>query len=185
MEIRHPQEKIVERYDYNGAAVELVEWEDTVWWGKIAYAAGGAEEPDVERLMEEFQALPGVQEGRERDWDVCMSIDYLSDERPSGVLFGFLAQGGAQPEGYDRYAVPKARYLRIRMCQETARALEKEPWTGGVPPYSWIGEQIGPALGYAYGDDTLPIVEYYGFFDPEKGAHEYCYLYVPVKRADS
>ncbi len=38
-----------------------------------------------------------------------------------------------------------------------------------------------PKLGYTYGSDTLPIIEYYGFFKPEEGTHEYCYLYVPVK----
>ena len=52
---------------------------------------------------------------------------------------------------------------------------------GGIPPYQWIGEQIAPELGYSYGNDTLPIVEYYGFFKPEEGTHEYCYLYVPIK----
>jgi len=25
------------------------------------------------------------------------------------------------------------------------------------------------------------MVEYYGFFKPEVGMHEYCYLYVPVR----
>ena len=68
------------------------------------------------------------------------------------------------------------------MCDETARVLGHKPWEGGIPPYQWIGEQIAPNLGYTYGNGTLPIIEYYVFFKPEEGTHEYCYLYVPVKK---
>ena len=181
MGILHPQETVVKTYDYNGIAVELVEWKETVWCGRIGFADGNVGEPDVERVMEEFMAVSAVPVGREENWDVCMSLNYLSDQRASGVLFGFLVRDAPQPEGYDLYRVPAAQFLRIRLCGETARALGHEPWAGGIPPYGWIGEQIAPALGYAYGDDSLPVIEYYGFFDPQKGTHEYCYLYVPVK----
>lgn len=58
------------------------------------------------------------------------------------------------------------------MCDETARALGHEPRVGGIPPYHWIREQIAPKFGYIYGNDTLPIIEYYGFFKPEDGTHE-------------
>lgn len=117
---------------------------------------------------------------REDNWDICMSVNYLSDERPSGVMFGFLVADGVQPEQYDIYKVPAAKFLRIRMCAETAKALGREPWEGGIPPYHWIGEQIAPELGFTYGSDTLPVVEYYGYFKPDEGTHEYCYLYVPA-----
>lgn len=110
-----------------------------------------------------------------------MSLNYLSDERPSGVMFGFLVVADIQPDSYDIYRIPAANFLRIRMCDETARALGHEPWTGGIPPYQWIGEQIAPEFCYTYGDDTLPVIEYYGFFKPDDGTHEYCYLYVPVQ----
>ena len=46
------------------------------------------------------------------------------------------------------------------MCDETAGALGHKPWTGGVPPYHWIGEQIASGLGYTYGSAAIPIVEY-------------------------
>ena len=38
MDIRHPQENIIKTYDYNGIAVDLVEWSDSVWCGKAGYA---------------------------------------------------------------------------------------------------------------------------------------------------
>lgn len=181
---QHPQEKILKTFGYKGIAVDLVEWEDTVWCGKIGRADSNTGEPDVEQLMSDFMSVSAVPNGREDNWDVCMSIDYLSDERPSGVLFGFLVAGDVQPEQYDIYKVPAARFLRIRLCEETARALGHDPWTGGIPPYQWIGEQIAPELGCTYGSDTLPIVEYYGFYDPETRTHKHCYLYVPVNGPD-
>ena len=184
MNIQHPQENIIKTYNYNSIAVDLVEWRDTVWCGKIAYADNNTDEPNVEKLMEDFMSISATPDGREDHWDICMSINYLSDKRPSGVMFGFLVAGDNQPDQYDIYKVPTVRFLRIRICDETAKALGRDSWTGGIPPYHWIGEQIAPELGYTYGSDTLPIVEYYGFFNQEKGAHEYCYLYVPVMESE-
>ena len=178
---QHPQEKIVKTYDYKGITVDLVEWCATTWCGKLGYADNNTDEPDVEKIMEYFMSVSAPPNSREDNWDICMSINYLSQERPSGVMFGFHVTADAQPDCYDIYKVPAAKYMRIRICEETAQALGHEPWMGGIPPYEWIGEQIAPELGYTYGSDTLPIIEYYGFFKPEEGTHEYCYLYVPVK----
>ena len=181
MSMQHPQERIIKTYDYHGIAVDLVEWDDTVWCGKIGFASNNIDEPNVEKIMEDFMSVSAVPNGREDHWDICISLNYLSDERPDGVMFGFLVSGEDQPGEYDIYKVPAARFLRVRLCDETAKALGQAPWTGGIPPYHWVGERIAPELGYTYGSDTLPIIEYYGFFDSEKSQHEYCYLYVPVK----
>lgn len=181
MNIQHPQENIIKTYDYKGIAVDLVEWSHSVWCGKVGYADNNTDEPNVEKIMEDFMSVSASPNSREDHWDICMSLNYLSCERPSGVMFGFLVATDVQPASYDICKIPTAKFLRIRMCDETARILGHEPWAGGVPPYHWIGEQIAPELGYIYGNDTLPIVEYYGFFKPEDGTHEYCYLYVPVQ----
>ena len=182
---KHPQEKIIETFDHNGVTVEIVEWTETIWCGKIGYAANNTDEPDVDKIMGDFQALnfPAVVTDRlENNWDVCLSANYLSKERPNGVMFGSLVATDRQPDGFDIFKVPAAKYARIRMCDETAKALGHEPFKGGIPPYEWIGEQIAPKICYGYGDDKLPIFEYYGYWNPEKNAHEFTYLYVPVKK---
>lgn len=184
MNTQHPQENIIKTYEYKGIIVDLVDWSDTIWCGKIGYADNSTDEPNVEKIMKDFMSISDVPNSREDNWDICMSINYLSDKRPSSVMFGFFVANGNQPKAYDIYKVPAARFLRIRMCDETSKALGHEPWTGGIPPYHWIGEQIAPELGFVYGSDTLPIIEYYGFFKPERGVHEYCYLYVPIKEKD-
>ena len=183
MTTQHPQEKVIETFNYNGATVDLVEWKDTIWCGKIGYALNNTDEPNVDKIMSEFMSLNNiVVNERENDWDVYMSVNYLSAERPNGVMFGFLVAMEQQPDGFDIYKVPATQYIRICMCEETAKTLEHEPWNGGIPPYEWIGEQIAPKFGYRYGNDTLPIFEYYGYYNPDKNAHEFRYLYVPVEK---
>lgn len=181
MTIHHPQENIIKTYGFNGITADLVEWGATIWCGKIGYADNHTDEPNVEKIMDDFMSVSALPNGREDHWDICMSINYLTRERLDGVMFGFLVTTDVQPDSYDIYKIPSAKFLRIKICDETARALGHEPWVGGIPPYQWIGEQIAPQLGYTYGSDTLPVIEYYGFFNPEDGRHAYCYLYVPVR----
>ncbi len=139
MNMQHPQENIIKTYDYNGTLVDLIEWNDTVWCGKVGYADNNTDEPNVEKIMEDFMSVTTLPDGREDNWDICMSLNYLSHERPSGVMFGFLVTTDVQPDSYDIYKIPAAKFLRIRMCDETARVLGHEPWMGGIPPYHWIG----------------------------------------------
>lgn len=181
---RHPQETIIKSYVCKGIGVELVEWTQSLWCGKIGYAADNDGEPDVEKLMGDFmsaQSLGTAVKEREEGWDVCISLNYLSGERPSGVMFGFLVGSADQPDVFDMLKLPPARYMRLKICEETSKALGREPWTGGVPPYEWITEEIAPECGLRCGEDTLPVIEYYGYYDPEKNQHRFCYLYVPVQ----
>jgi hypothetical protein len=179
----HPQEKLIETFNYNSVTVELVEWADTIWCGKIGYAVNNTDEPDVEKIMDGFMALNSQSSnGRENGWDVCMSVNYLSKERPNGVMIGFLVNTEEQPHIFDIYKVPAQRFMRIRMNDETAKSLGHEPFKGGIPPYEWIGEQIAPKYGYKYADDTRPIFEYYGFWNDNTGSHEFSYLYVSVEK---
>ncbi len=187
MEKLHSQEEIRKSFDYNGTMVDLVVWKETIWCGKVGYAADNVDEPDVEKIMNDFMAtcVPTISPNqREEYWDVCMSINYLSDKHPNGVLFGFRVETEEQPDCYDIVKIPAALYMRVKICDETFKALGVEPWTGGIPPYEWIGEQIAPEFGYTYGSDTYPIVEYYGHNKTDNSI-EVCYLYVPVQEAIS
>ncbi|HBL84350.1 MAG: hypothetical protein A2Y17_05015 [Clostridiales bacterium GWF2_38_85] len=181
----HPQEKIIETFKYNGVPVEVVEWSETIWCGKIGYADNNTDEPNVDAILNGFMSLdiPAINERIEPDWDVCMSVNYFSKERPNGVMFGDLVGTEHQPDGFDVYKLPAGQYLRIEINDESAKALGSQPWNGGIPPYKWIGEQLAPQFGYRYGDDHLPVFEYYGYYKPEKNAHEFRYLYVPVEKA--
>lgn len=101
MGMQHPQERIIKTFDYNGIIVDLIEWSDTIWCGKVGYADNNTDEPNVERIMEDFMSISAVPNARENDWDICMSLNYLSDQRSSGVMFGFLVSTDIQPDVYD------------------------------------------------------------------------------------
>ena len=180
----HPQEKIIDTFKYNGVPVEVVEWSDTIWCGKIGYADNNMDEPNVDNILSGFMALDihAINERIEPDWDVCMSVNYFSKERPNGVMFADLVGTENQPEGFDVYNLPAGQYLRLAINEDSAKALGSQPWEGGIPPYEWVGEQLAPQFGYHYGDDRLPVFEYYGYYKPEKNAHEFRYLYVPVEK---
>ena len=47
MNIQHPQENIIKTYNYKGIFVDLVEWSDTIWCGKVGYADNNTDEPNV------------------------------------------------------------------------------------------------------------------------------------------
>ncbi len=179
----HIQEKILETFDLgSGASAQLVRWDETLWCGKILFAENNTDEPDMEKLMEEFVALGDAELSPvdpEAGWDVCMSFNYLSAERPSGVFFGFLVQSHKQPRGFDMRWPPEGRYLKLEINEQTARVLESEPMEGGVPPYQWVSEALGPRLGFSCPDSELPLVEYY--HHKEDGTIDGCWLYVPVQ----
>jgi len=182
MDCTHLQEKNIKTFDCNGVIVELVSWSETIWCGKIGYAVNNVDEPDVEKIAHDASIIfpNNTPNMREKNCEVCISLNYLSKERPNGVMFGFLVETEEQPDCYDVIKVPSALYMKIQICEETFNALNVEPWTGGIPPYEWIGEILAPEYGYKYGDDTLPIYEYY-LQNPETSNIEACYLYVPVQ----
>lgn len=186
MESMHRQETVLENFTFNGAEAQLVEWTETLWCGKVQYAEDFVNEPDVEKLMEDFTALGDSEaspNGPEAGWDVCLSLNYLSTQRPSGVFFGFLVESRDQPQGFDQLWLPQGRFLRVEINEQTAKALDSEPWTGGVPPFQWVSETLGPKLGFTVEDSALPIVEYYQH--KEDGSIAGCWLYVPVAGAKS
>jgi len=181
-----PQETLIEAFDVNGIKAEVVDWQETIWCGKLAHGRKNNSEPNVEKLLHSYLKLDNpalTKSPTEPEWSVCMSLNYLS-ERPRGIMFGMQVDSEQQLKVYDIYKMPPARYMRVLICEETAQALGVEMWHGGIPPYGWIGEHIAPRCGYRYGSNTLPVFEYYGFYDPETNGHKFCYLYVPVEKVD-
>ncbi len=187
MALRHSHENIIETFDYNGAKIELVNWQNTIWCGKIGYAVNNTDEPDVEEIMAAYRRLNGEKiNGKYKpERDCCISVNYLSAERPNGVFFGEMVETDNQEDCFDILKIPSAQFMRIQICSETAEALGREMWQGGIPPYEWIYDIIAPHFGYKTGDDTVPIIEYYGHYKPnlpETFENKLCYLYVPVAK---
>jgi len=110
MNTLHAHETLVEAFDYCGVTVELVEWKETLWCGKIGYAANNTDEPDVDRIAAEMaEAVKVAPNMREEEWETCLSFNYLSDSRPNGVMFAFRVEACNQQGLYDVISVPCGR----------------------------------------------------------------------------
>lgn len=187
MTIQHTQEKVIETLNYNGINVDIVEWTDTIWCGKVGYAVNNTDEPNVDEIMTNYKRLSRSKANGKFNpvRDGCISVNYLSSERPNGVMFGEMVRTNEQSDGFDILYIPTAIYMRILICDETANALNKEPWHGGIPPYSWIYDLLAPHFGYKPGSDILPIIEYYGHYkpgEPKIYENKLCFLYVPIEK---
>lgn len=187
MTLYHSHENILKAFNYNGAKIELVDWQETIWCGKIGYAVNNTEEPNVDEILAAYKSLDCDKiSGKYKPVrDCCISVNYLSAERLNGVFFGEMVETDNQADCFDILKIPSAQFMRIQICFETAEALGKEMWYGGIPPYQWIYDLIAPHFGYKPSDDTIPIVEYYGHYKPnlpEIFENKLFYLYVPVAK---
>ena len=57
MKLLHSHEKIIETLDYNNIIVDIIEWSETIWCGKIGYATNNTDEPDVDEIMTNYKRL--------------------------------------------------------------------------------------------------------------------------------
>ena len=177
---KHPQERIVDTFKYNDMPVEVVEWDATIWCGKIGYAENAVDAPDVGRISDAFLAQDHAEiNGRlETAANALIHLDFHTSERPSAAMFAFLVNTESQPDGFDVYRIPAGIYMRLALAEESAQALGVEPWSGGPPPEEWIASRLAPQFGYSQAFD-LPVIEYYGYLHGSTDVAN-AFLYVPV-----
>ena len=103
MTMQHSHEKILETFSYNGVIIDVVAWTATIWCGKIGYAENNVNEPYVDEIMTNYHRLSRSKANGKFSpvRDGCISVNYLSVERPNGVMFGEMVRTKEQPEGFD------------------------------------------------------------------------------------
>ncbi len=90
----HSQEKVLKTYNLGqGASAELVQWEETLWCGKLRIAENNTDEPDIEKLMEEFVALGDAEP---RAW--VGRVHELQLSHIGAAQRGFLRVPGPEPQ---------------------------------------------------------------------------------------
>ena len=182
--VKHPQERIMETFKYNGMPVEVVEWDETLWCGKIERACNTMDEPDMWKLSNEFlsQDRTAINERLETAANTLLHFDFFTSERPASAMFAFLVKTENQPEGFDVQEVPAGQYMRLDLSPESAKSLGVEPWGGGRPPTEWISERLAPQFGYEQ-VFNLPFIEYYGYLNGSTDEVVNAFLYVPVEKS--
>jgi AraC family transcriptional regulator len=188
-QIPNAHETVVETFDHNGAIFDVVEWTETIWCGKAAYAMNAEDETFVDRAMDGYSALDCSKANGKFDppLDGLLNFSHTASATGfRGVMFGEIVTTDKQPDGFDVYHLPAATWMRLRIDGGfTDKQLGKEPFYGGPPPFEWIYDLV-EQFGYKPGSADLPIIEYYAYYAPgmeQKYENKLYYVYAPVEKA--
>jgi hypothetical protein len=188
-QIPHAHETVIETIDHNGAIFDVVEWTETIWCGKAAYAMNAEDGLFVDRAMDGYSALDCSKANGKFDPPLDGLLNFNHTERATGfkgVMFGEIVTTDKQPDGFDVYRLPAAKWMRLRIDTGfTDKQLGREPYYSGPPPFEWIYDLV-EQFGYKPGSSELPIIEYYAYYAPgmeQKYENKLYYVYAPVEKA--
>jgi len=170
-------ESFVMEIEFRGARVEVVRCPDTIWCGSVAYASDCIAEPDIQGLLEKYQAncvIPKA-ECADPDWSCCISIDYWQNGAvPRGMCFAQQVLTGEQDAAHDVYIMPESLYLRAAASEENARVIFGKASCEVWELFDFLREAMNSA-GYSIGTNGAQEIEMYNH---EAGM---AYAYVQVK----
>lgn len=184
----HPQETVLGVYGWEGGKAVLVQWERSHWCGKLRYASTNRDQPDMDKLYEEFYALAEADlspNEPEAGWHAVLCFNAFTDRWPSGTFIGFLTSSSDQPEGFDQVWVEQGQYLRVELNEENQGGFHA--LLADAPPQdlSQTMAALAQKLGFPLRTAKLPFAEYFQY--GADGTPLGCWLYVPVlknKRAE-
>lgn len=169
-------EKLINVVTHDGVNFEIVERQEVIWVGKVSYAPNLTDEPEIGKLLKEYQQLIPIEKKEliNPEWDAAISIDYWQDgSAPRGMMFGMETYTEEQPECYDIFKMPPSLFMRIQNTEDAARLLGKdkcENWELFV----FMKNTVMPLHNYKFNENGAQEVEYYHH---KSGT---CYAYVPV-----
>lgn len=169
-------EKLINVITYDGVNFEIVERPEVIWVGKIAYATNLTDEPDIPKLLKEYQELISIEKKEliNPEWDAAISIDYWRNgSTPRGMMFGTETYTEEQPECYDVFRMPPSLFMRILNNDDAARLVGKdrcENWELFV----FMKNTILPLHNYKFNDNGAQEVEYHHY---KSGTF---YAYIPI-----
>jgi len=173
-------EKQIDVITYDCVSFEIVERPEVLWVGKIAFAPNLTDEPDIGKLLKEYQELIPVEKKEliNPEWDAAISIDYWKGgSAPRGMMFGSETYSDEQAECYDVFKMPPTLFMRVLNNKDAARLLGKENCENWEL-FEFMKRTVLPEHGYKFNENGAQEVEYYHH---NSGT---CYAYVPVVKVD-
>jgi len=173
----YQQERIIETITYKGALLEVVERLESIFCGKIAYAQNLTDEPDIGKLLDDYQDIISTpkEERIAPEWDAAINIDYWRGGTvPRGMMFAQEVATEKQSEIYDIYKMPRSLFMRIFHDADATKALGKEKceiWE----LYGLLKDIVMPQFGYKFNENGAQEFEYYNWSKYGSG-----FAYVPV-----
>jgi hypothetical protein len=183
----HPVEKIVQTITYKGVEFEVVERPDVIWVGCVAYADNNSDPafPDDDMtLLKRYQKLIDVskQDLINPNWSASISINYYTNDKPSGIMFAQETYSDKQDKRYDLFTQPGGLWIRLLNDKSAAALLGKE----NPAPYEYYAEaqimqNAAKENGYIQNPDVHVCVEYFCHAEYNTPPHRN-YAYIPIIR---
>ena len=119
-------ERILNSFVNDGILFELVEKQETIFAGKLGYAPGLNDEPDIGRLLEQFRKImPVLAEAADLDWGIGISINYRKNGAYKGYMFAAEVESEQQSEESDVIKVPASHYLKISKAEKRLKKIRQ------------------------------------------------------------
>jgi len=173
-------EQVVDTIIVNGAVFEIIEKPDTVFAGKIAFAAKIGDGYDFVASVDEVQkkiALDKVICAIPPERGTVLSINFwLVGSKLHGMGFVRETSSETQPDGVDVYKNPASLYVRAYTDNAASALIAKEqcePWE----LFAYIRNHVMPAHGYKMAENGAQEIEVYDSGGRGKG-----FAYVPVMK---
>lgn len=169
-------EKLIEVVKYDNVNFEIVERPEVLWVGKVANAQNLTDEPNISKLLKEYQKLISTEKKEliNQEWDAAISIDYWRNgDTPRGMMFGAETYTQEQSDCYDVFKMPSSLFMRVLNNTDAARLLEKdkcENWELFV----FMKKTVIPEHGYKFNENGAQEYEYQHY---KSGTF---YAYIPV-----
>ena len=152
-------EKIISTLVTNGLYLELIEKPETIFAGKLGYAANAKDEPDIGQLLNGYRDIASkITDAVEPEWWIGISINYGKKDALKGYMFALEAATDKQPEGVDVYRVPASLYVRLRKDDQNALRILGKDSCQGYELFPLIYEVLRQH-GYPYADNGAQEIE--------------------------
>lgn len=173
-------EKLINVVTYDDVNFEIVERPEVIWVGKVAYAPNLTDEPDISKLLKEYQELTSIEKKEliNPEWDAAISIDYWRDgTAPRGMMLGTETYTEDQPDCYDVFKMPPSLFMRVLNNTNAARLLGKETCENWEL-FEFMKNTVFPEHNYRFNENGAQEVEYHHY---KSGTF---YAYIPVIKVE-
>jgi len=162
-------ETVIDVFEHGGVEFEVLQVPETIWCGALGYAKDSKGEPDIEGLLERYQAECFIEKKTLAipSRSCCISIDYWKDGKaPRGIMFAQQVQEIDQDPSHDVYKMPGSLYIRTAAPDGS----------GDLHLLFGVIRTAMAEHGYVISDCGAQEIEMYSL------SGEKCYAYVPAMK---
>jgi len=177
----HPLEKFIQTISCKGMDFDVVERPDVLWVGSLDYAKGNTGESDIDATYKRMLSLKGIPRNDvlDTDYAAAISINYLSDDKPCGLMFGKETYTDKQDERFELFKQPGGLWLRLAITEEADNIFFGKK-NDGSHLYFHILSEAAEENGYKQNPNVDVAVNY--DYHPVGDRDETCpnYVYIPI-----